>query len=87
LRKEGLYYSAVTNWERLYDKGLLKTSHSGPKEKSHEELFAEIKRLRRRLDQTEKKLERSELLLEIQKKLSSILEFESIEIIGKNGEK
>jgi transposase len=87
LRKEGLYYSAVTNWERLYDKGKLTTSRTGPTEKSREELQDEIKRLRRRLDQTEKKLGRTQLLVEIQKKLSSILEFETEELTGKSGEK
>jgi transposase len=87
LRKEGLYSSSVTNWERLFDKGNLTTSRTGPTEKSREELHDEIKRLRRKLDQTEKKLGRTQLLVEIQKKLSSILEFETEEINGRNGEK
>jgi transposase len=85
LRKEGLYYSSVTDWERKYDKGTLTPSHTGPTEKSREELQDEIKRLRRKLDQTEKKLGRTQLLVEIQKKLSSILEFETEENTGKNG--
>jgi transposase len=87
LRKEGLYYSSVAKWEHQYDQGKLTSTRTGPTEKSREELQDEIKRLRRKLNQTEKKLGRTQLLVEIQKKLSSILEYETEEITGKNDAK
>ena len=74
LRQEGLYSSAVTNWERSLRNGTLTTARPGPKEKKHSELQDEIKRLRRKLEQTEKKLAKTQLVVELQKKLSAILE-------------
>lgn len=87
LRKEGLYYSSVTKWERLYHNGKLTTSRTGPKEKSRQELHDEIKRLRRKLDQTEKRLEKTHILIDLQKKLSSILEMGTEEYNGTYAEK
>jgi transposase-like protein len=74
LRQEGLYSSAVTSWERSLRNGTLTTAHPGPKEKNRSELQEEIKRLRRKLEQTEKKLAKTQLVVELQKKLSAILE-------------
>ena len=74
LRQEGLYSSAVTSWERSLRNGTLTTARSGPKEKNRSELQEEIKRLRRKLEQTEKKLAKTQLVVELQKKLSAILE-------------
>lgn len=69
LRKEGLYYSSLRSWKKLHDKGLLTKSTKGPREKEHDTLLAENKQLRRKLEQTEKRLAKTELLVELQKKL------------------
>lgn len=79
LRKEGLYYSSVRTWERQQSQGRLSSTRRGSKEKSREELLAEIKRLRRKQEQLEKRLKKTELIVELQKKLSEVMEQESRE--------
>lgn len=73
LRKEGLYYSTVRKWTQLHEQGKLTSTQSGPKGKSREALQAEIHQLRRKLERTQQKLKKTELIVELQKKLSSIL--------------
>jgi transposase len=87
LRKEGLYYSSVRKWMQQHERGELTAARSGSKTKSRTELQAEIHRLRRQLERTEKKLKKTELIVEIQKKLSLILGIDLPEIDEKNGEK
>lgn len=73
LRKEGLYYSSISSWERLRNQGLLTSTQKGPKEKNRDSLLVEIKQLRRKLDQSQKRLAKTELIIELQKKLSAIM--------------
>lgn len=87
LRKEGLYYSAVRKWTQQYERGELTATKSGSRAKRTTELQAEIHRLRRQLERTEKKLKKTELIVEIQKKLSLILGIDLPEIDEKNAEK
>jgi hypothetical protein len=77
LRKEGLYYSMVHNWSKQRDQGLL-TGHSRSNmhEKNRDEIIAENKQLRRKLEQAEKRLHKTELLVELQKKLSAFMEMD-----------
>lgn len=74
LRKEGLYYSSVHSWERQRSQGLLTARGRGPKEKSREAILAENKQLRRKLEQTQKRLARTEMIVDLQKKLSAFME-------------
>jgi len=74
LRKEGLYYSSVRNWERQHSQGRLTSTRRGSKDKSREDLLAENKRLRRKQEQLEKRLKKTELIVELQKKLSEAME-------------
>ena len=68
LRKEGIYYSMVHNWSKLREQGLLNDNRSTRvKEESHEDIIAENKQLRRKLEQIEKRLHKTELLVELQK--------------------
>ena len=67
LRKEGLYFSSIRYWERLRDQGLLTSTQRGPKEKNHDAILAENKQLRRKLDQSQKRLAKTELIIELQK--------------------
>ena len=77
LRKEGLYYSSVHSWERQRSQGRLTARSRGPKEKSRESLVAENKQLRRKLEQTQKRLGKTEMIVDLQKKLSAFMETHS----------
>ena len=78
LRKEGLYYSMVHNWSKQRDQGLLRGYRStNSNEKTRDAILAENKQLRRKLEQTEKRLHKTELLVELQKKLSAFMEMDS----------
>lgn len=73
LRKEGLYYSSVRYWARLRDNGLLTGNSKGPKGNNRDAILAENKQLRRQLEQTKKRLAKTEMIIELQKKLSVIM--------------
>jgi transposase len=78
LRKEGLYYSMVHNWSKQREQGLLRShSNTNSREKSRDSIIAENKQLRRKLEQTEKRLHKTELLVELQKKLSAFMEMDA----------
>ena len=79
LRKEGLYYSSVRKWGQLEAEGKLTSNSRGTKQKSREELLAEIKRLRRQNEQLENRLKKTELIVELQKKLSEVLQTDAEE--------
>mgnify|MGYP001575378105 CR=1 FL=1 len=87
LRKEGLYYSSVRKWMQQHERGELTATKSGGKTKSRAVLQAEIHRLRRQLERTEKRLKKTELIVELQKKLSLILGLDQGEIDEKHAEK
>jgi transposase len=80
LRKEGLYYSTVRRWMQQQERGELTATKSGRKTKSQSSLQAENKRLRRQLEKTEKRLKKTELIVELQKKISMILGIDQGEI-------
>lgn len=68
LRKEGLYYSMVHKWTQLRDQGALTLQgKADARHKDRDAILAENKQLRRKLEQTEKRLHKSELLVELQK--------------------
>lgn len=75
LRKEGLYYSSVRRWAQQYERGEL-TSRQNEGKANVRTLQAENQRLRRKLEQAEKKLKKTEMIVELQKKLSAILNLE-----------
>ena len=85
LRKEGLYNSSIRSWERLHDNGLLTSTQKGSKEKNRDALLAENKQLRRQLEQTKKRLAKTELIIELQKKLSAIMGIEDQTNTGRDG--
>jgi len=86
LRKEGLYYSTVRKWAKLHSEGKLGSTQPGARGKSRETLQAENQQLRRRLERTEKKLRKAEMIVELQKKLSSILAMDQETNSEKNAE-
>jgi len=84
LRKEGLYYSSISSWEKLRDQGLLTSARKGSRENNHDKVLAENKKLRRELKKTRKRLAKNEMIIELQKKLSAILEIEMPKPTGKS---
>jgi len=69
----------VARWEREMAEGRLTGSQPGPKPRSRQTLVEENKALRRKLEQVEDRLAKTELIVELQKKLSSMLEQPSTE--------
>ena len=74
LRKEGIYYSMVRKWEKKLSLDSQNKNKPGRKEKSRADLEEEIKKLKKELKRAEKKLAKSELLIEIQKKISKMIQ-------------
>ena len=87
LREEGLYYSSIRTWEQLRDKGLLTSTQKGSKEKNRDALLSENKQLRRQLEQTQKRLSKTEMIIELQKKLSAIMGIEDTTATGRSDAK
>jgi len=74
LRREGLYSSLITEWRRLRDAGVLDGKKPGQAVGKPSKEQAEIARLRRELDQTQQRLDRTETALEIMGKARALLE-------------
>jgi transposase-like protein len=70
LRRKGLYSSNITDWKRERQAGL-KTKKRGPKSNPQ---ALEIARLERENDRLRKKLKQAELVIEVQKKVTQLLE-------------
>lgn len=74
LRREGLYSSLISEWRRLRDAGVLEGKRAGQKVGRPSKEQAEIARLRRELDQSQQRLDRTETALEIMGKARALLE-------------
>lgn len=74
LRREGLYSSQMTEWRKLRDAGVLEGKKPGEAIGKPSKDQAEIARLRRQLESTERRLETSEEALLIMGKLQALLE-------------
>lgn len=74
LRREGLYSSQMTEWRKLRDAGVLEGKRPGETIGKPSKDQAEIARLRRQLESTERRLETSEEALLIMGKLQALLE-------------
>lgn len=76
LRREGIYASNISTWRRQYSHGGMDGLHKtkrGPKADPHSR---ENKQLREENEQLKKRLQQAELIIEVQKKVSQILEIE-----------
>jgi transposase len=71
LRREGLYSSHLTHWRQQRDRGLA-PRHRGPQSK-HDPLFDEVRKLKLENGHLTQRLARAELIIEVQKKVSSLL--------------
>lgn len=76
LRREGLYSSHLTTWRRQRQAGqlaALSDNKRGRKPTAENPLSAEVKQLRRENQRLSQRLEQAELVIEIQKKASRLL--------------
>lgn len=76
LRREGLYSSALTDWRRQRDAGAfeaLKPLKRGPKAAPTNPLSAALAQANREKAQLQRRLEQAETIIEIQKKVASLL--------------
>jgi|TARA_B100000959_G_scaffold216523_1_gene228189 transposase-like protein len=76
LRREGLYSSHLSSWRRLRREGTLqalKHKKHGPKPTLAPVERRELEQLRRRNAKLEQELEKARTIIDVQKKLSSIL--------------
>jgi transposase len=77
LRREGLYSSSLTRWRRLRDQGLLDAmapKTRGRKPVEHNPLTDEVSKLQKENQRLRKKLWQAERIIEVQKKISQILD-------------
>ena len=74
LREQGLYSSQITEWRKLRDAGVLAGKKPGEKIGKPTAEQAEIGRLRRQLEVSERKLARTEAALSIMEKARQLLE-------------
>lgn len=63
----------VMKWERKLSQDSQNRNKVGRKQKSREDLENELQKLKKELKQAKKKLAKSELLIEIQKKISKMI--------------
>jgi transposase-like protein len=76
LRREGLYSSHLTTWRRQRQAGQLAAltdNKRGRKPTPENPLSAEVERLRRENQRLSQRLQQAELIIDIQKKASAIL--------------
>ena len=75
LRREGLYWSALTLWRRQYQAGALKGLNDTKRGRKTtcDARDVELKQLRRDNDRLTKKLHKAELIIDIQKKVAALL--------------
>ena len=88
LRREGLYFSNLITWRRQSERGELaglSPRRRGRKEKAVNPLAKRVMELEREKRRLERKLEQAELLLDIQKKASRLLEIPLCSIKDEDG--
>lgn len=76
LRREGLYHSSLAKWKRQAEEGLIPKKRGPQKPDANARRIAELEKDNAKLAH---KLKQAELIIEVQKKVASILE--------RNGEK
>ena len=72
LRREGLYSSHLNTWRRQYDRGALRGLTPAKRGRKADPQAAELAKLRRENERLKAKLERAELIIDVQKKVSQM---------------
>ena len=76
LRREGLYSSTVRRWRQKREEGVLSglsPKKRGPKPNPDAALVRELAKQRKRIEKLEKELQRAEMIIGVQKKVSELL--------------
>jgi len=76
LRREGLYSSALTEWRRQRDAGILNglsPARRGPKPSEPNPLTEEMTKAQQEIGRLRLRLERAEAIIDLQKKVSDLL--------------
>lgn len=79
LRGQGLYYSNVSTWEKQLENGQLGVKR-GPNKSVSKSDSKEKNYLKRKIELLEKKLERANALIELQKKISDLMGLQQISL-------
>jgi len=79
LRREGLYSSHLTTWRQQRDRGALQGLAPAKRGRKSDPQAAEIARLKRENERLRAKLERAELIIDVQKKVSQMLGWSATE--------
>ena len=74
LRREGLYSSLIVEWRRARDAGALQALKRPRGRKPADPRDAEVARLRRRAERAEAELAKARLIIDVQGKVSALLE-------------
>lgn len=74
LRREGLYTSLISEWRKQRDRGALEALAARPGRPPVDPVERENLRLRRRVERLEGDLDRARRVIEVQGKLSALLE-------------
>ena len=89
LRREGLYSSHLTNWRKQRDEGVLsglKPKRRGRKAKPNNPLADEVAQLQRQNRRLKEKLRQAELIIDVQKKVSEMLNIPLKSLDGEGGD-
>ena len=86
LRREGLYSSLIVTWRRQRDEGGTTSLARAPGRQSADPRDREIARLRRDNDCLARELDKSRRVIEIQGKLSALLDQLASDSAAENGE-
>jgi transposase len=86
LRREGLYSSLITTWRRQRDEGADAALARPAGRQKADPRDREIVRLKREVDRLGNELDKSRQVVEIQKKLSALLEQLATDSTAENGE-
>ncbi len=79
LRREGLYSSHLTTWRQQYERGALRGLTPAKRGRKADPQAAENAQLKRENERLKAKLERAELIIDVQKKVSQMLGLNLIE--------
>ena len=85
LRREGLYSSHLTNWRRQREEGL-SPKRRGRKPIPNKKERQELERLRRENKRLAEQLRQAQIIIDIQKKVSEMLETPPAQIDDENNE-
>jgi len=73
VRREGLYSSALTQWRKQRDRGVLSSLSGKRGRKATDPLILEVEALKKLNGKLEQRLKQAELIIEVQKKVSQLL--------------